>query len=228
MRVDERQRGVDFGYGGWVRERVWSKADRSDLRMIYARLALQGGRFRVSEVYFAPPFDPLQLRQFRPASLEAAVNSGLSDDQRREFLDDTRLPGPLLEVAASYFATQWGSTERDRSHPNMPWVARMQWSQIDRIGEPKAHLLEPSFLVDQQREAPDLKLDLPAEGTRPYPDEFFRRVAEIYAYLAERYKDPAPRIADANGIAEVTKVHRWVKRSRALGYLPPASQGRRG
>jgi hypothetical protein len=67
-------------------------------------------------------------------------------------------------------------------------------------------------------------LDVPA-GRKP--DGFYRRVAEVYAELAQLSRRPAADMAEASGVS-VASVHRWVAEARRRGYLPRAEPGRRG
>ena len=61
----------------------------------------------------------------------------------------------------------------------------------------------------------------------PKPDGFYEKVAIAYERLSVRSNRPAAEIAEAVGVP-LTTVHRWVKRARQLGYLPPGQKGRRG
>gem|GEM_PF-1028646 len=65
---------------------------------------------------------------------------------------------------------------------------------------------------------PDLRLEVPSGPRRP--DEFYRRVAQVYSWLAGRDRRPAKVLAEANGVPETT-VHRWVKEARRRGLLGP-------
>jgi hypothetical protein len=58
-------------------------------------------------------------------------------------------------------------------------------------------------------------------------EDFYREVVQIYAGLASQVRDPAARIADANGVP-VTTVHRWVKEARRRGLLPAGAHGKAG
>jgi hypothetical protein len=61
----------------------------------------------------------------------------------------------------------------------------------------------------------------------PKPDGFYEKVAIAYERLSVRSNRPAAEIAEAVGVP-LTTAHRWVKRARQLGYLPPGQKGRRG
>jgi transposase-like protein len=64
-------------------------------------------------------------------------------------------------------------------------------------------------------------------GGHPKPDEFYRRVAEIYGLAAAASTRPAAELAEAWEVP-VTTVHRWVRVARSRGHLPPGESGRRG
>ncbi|MEJ7772533.1 MAG: hypothetical protein WKF51_11580 [Geodermatophilaceae bacterium] len=71
---------------------------------------------------------------------------------------------------------------------------------------------------------PRLKLKVPTGRGRP--DDFYRQVADRFAYLTTVSKRPATDLADANGV-NVTTVHGWVKEARRRGLLPPGERSRR-
>jgi hypothetical protein len=72
--------------------------------------------------------------------------------------------------------------------------------------------------------APTLKLVV-SEG-RPKPDDFYRQVATVFAYLTTVSPRPANDLADANGV-RVTTVHGWVKEARRRGLLASGERARR-
>lgn len=63
--------------------------------------------------------------------------------------------------------------------------------------------------------------------SRPYPDAFYESVAGVYRELLGDGLKPAPAIAEMADVP-VTTVHRWVKESRARGFLPAGRKGRAG
>ncbi len=71
----------------------------------------------------------------------------------------------------------------------------------------------------------ELRLAIPT--TPRYGDGFYARVASLYRRLVAAGEQPAPRLADANGVAETT-VHRWVRECRRRQLLPPGQTGRAG
>lgn len=66
--------------------------------------------------------------------------------------------------------------------------------------------------------------EAPASGAKP--DEFYRRVAEIYAKATLASPRPAAELAKAWEVP-LTSVHRWVRVARGRGYLPPTEKGRK-
>jgi hypothetical protein len=65
----------------------------------------------------------------------------------------------------------------------------------------------------------------PAKGAKP--DEFYRRIGEIYGKAALVSPRPAADLAEAWEVP-LTSVHRWVRVARGRGYLPPTEKGRKG
>jgi hypothetical protein len=59
------------------------------------------------------------------------------------------------------------------------------------------------------------------EGKRP--DDFYRRVAEIFSTQSTQSRHPAVDIANANDV-EVSTVHRWLKEARRRGLLAPSNR----
>ena len=71
-----------------------------------------------------------------------------------------------------------------------------------------------------------LRLKIPKEPKKP--DEFYRRVAELYMALTESgSRRPAAEIAEANKdqFVEITTVHRWIREARAREKAHPGSTG---
>jgi hypothetical protein len=66
--------------------------------------------------------------------------------------------------------------------------------------------------------------DAPASGAKP--DEFYRRIGEIYGKAALASPRPAAEMAEAWDVP-LSSVHRWVRVARARGYLPPTEKGRK-
>jgi hypothetical protein len=202
---------LSVGSGGWVRwELIEPPIDG------YVRLQDEGGRLVIAELYMPRAAAAGELARIPFAAIEARLNDPheLIAQSVRWSLD---IPGPLLSVAASYY----GSTV----HGTQGWVSDMLRSQHPHWGvEPVRRKRLPKLIPDDDR---DVDARLVPPDSKPWPDEFYERVAEVYSALAARYRDPNGRIADASGV-DIKRVEQWVRRARALGYLSPARPGKRG
>jgi hypothetical protein len=128
----------------------------------------------------------------------------------------------------------------DEVHYALPRVTPRMLRDLP-LGQIEAHinLLAQQGLVDliegktADRVQPDPALGvtwvpkLQDPGGHPKPDEFYRRVAEIYAKAAVASTKPAADLAEAWEVPRTT-VHRWVRVARSRGYLPAGESGRRG
>jgi hypothetical protein len=85
-------------------------------------------------------------------------------------------------------------------------------------------LLESPLMRER---APRLKLHIPGEGVARKPDDFYRRVAQAYSWLAGRTPRPAAELAERNDVP-LSTVHRWIKEARRRGLLGPGRPGRAG
>lgn len=65
--------------------------------------------------------------------------------------------------------------------------------------------------------APSLKLRARA-GSAKKPDDFYRRVADAFAWLATTTDRPAALLAEANDVPTTT-IHGWIKTARQRGLL---------
>jgi hypothetical protein len=122
-----------------------------------------------------------------------------------------RVPISKLEMAVNY----------------APGVAELVRAGLDRppLPELEAHAVaswEPFQPGKRPLTVP--RLEIP-RGRKS--DDFYRRVAEIYAQLVPLTRRPAADMAEAAGAPAVT-VHRWIAEARKRGFLPPAERGRRG
>jgi hypothetical protein len=66
--------------------------------------------------------------------------------------------------------------------------------------------------------------EAPASGAKP--DEFYRRIGEIYGKAALASPRPAADLAETWEVP-LSSVHRWVRVARRRGYLPPTEKGRK-
>lgn len=78
------------------------------------------------------------------------------------------------------------------------------------------------YEVPRQR-SPRLRLKIPE--TYRKPDEFYRQVADVFAYLSTVSTRPAAELAEANDV-EVTSIHGWVKEARRRGFLSSSERAR--
>lgn len=81
------------------------------------------------------------------------------------------------------------------------------------------------FGIEGQAVWVDALPDAPTSGAKP--DEFYRRIAEIYGKAALVSPRPAAELAEAWEVP-LSSVHRWVRVARRRGYLPPTEKGRKG
>lgn len=203
-------RRVVTGNGGWV---LYSS---SDLPPVFVRFKLIGTRFAPVDLFVENDegITPELLRRIPLGRIEASVNSGRMAEALRASIND---PAPDLRTAARYFQTEvWDGSMDD-------WASMMLVSQEpgkERY-RPKSPL--PIDWVPKDEPVIDVKLAVPER--RPYPDDFYRAVADRYWRLVIAEENPAPRIAAANGVP-VTTVHRWVRETRKRGFLPPAQPGK--
>jgi hypothetical protein len=80
------------------------------------------------------------------------------------------------------------------------------------------------FGIEGQAVWVDALPDAPTKGSKP--DEFYRRIGEIYGKAALVSPRPAAELAKAWDVP-LTSVHRWVRVARGRGYLPPTEKGRK-
>lgn len=207
---------VSVGNGGWVR---WDFAEDDHAGSGLLRFVDERGRLRPAEMHLDWVPSQRTLGRLPVSSLEAWANDP-ADELGRNIRSRLDVPGPLLTVAASYYATTFGD------QAPATWVRDMLWSQISDPAAPPS--VKPTRAL-KGRPMPSDPVDakLVPPSTKPYPLEFFEDVANVYSALALRYRDPNAQIADRNETPRST-VERWVKRCRELDLLPPAQQGKRG
>ncbi len=100
------------------------------------------------------------------------------------------------------------------------------WLKVLGRGErgPGLFRIDPGTMKKLKRRA--LRLKIPKEPKKP--DEFYRRVADLYMALTESgSRRPAAEIAEANKDqdVEITRVHRWIREARAREKARPGSTG---
>lgn len=212
----ERHRSqISYGNGGWVRYR----SSRSALAA-YVRYIDRDGRLEPAELYLeqvdAGVLDSNSLREIPLGEINAWVNA-----EPALVRDRLGIAAPDLRRAARHYSTTtWG-------HPDkvLHWVAAMYWAQIPGSGIPQAPLPKVKPFAPVEVEPVDPALNVPP--ARPYGDDFYAQVADVYRALSLIERSPAGAIADANGVP-ITTAHRWVKVARQRGLLEPARRQKRG
>lgn len=207
---------LTVGNGGWALFQL-------DGGQLYVRFTESEGRLRPAELY-VPQFSGARTVRTIPfGDLEAWVNE---PETRAEVLGGIRTPAPLLSTAITYFSVRLGK------RPTWGWswademLASQQPDRFPGLTAAKPRRVTSVELRETDPDVIDARLDIPA--ARPYGDDFYRSVAAVYSELAPIVRDPANRIADANGVAEITRVHRWIKEARRRGFLAAGQRGKRG
>jgi hypothetical protein len=173
---------------------------------VYVRYQDLDGRLVAWELYLdGSHMTPDLLRAVPLGQIDAWVNA--QPERVRVRLD---VPGPDLRRLARHFATTFGTAKH--------WVADSMLAQIPGSGVPQARMPITNRL--EPVEPPDLDGQLDVPSAKPYGDDFYREVAEVYRRLAPWVRSPANVIADDNGVP-VTTVHRWFKFARRKGFLEP-------
>jgi hypothetical protein len=207
------------------------------------------GRLEVVELRLAPggPIDSTALRQVPLAHAEGLVNAA---NLREYIVERLEVPGPMvfdrtdqvveggpLEARAGV-ATGSGAALPPEAvtgskHASGAAIGQQRISGFARGGRffevPVGQAVEgeealPIEVVVSARR-PRARLRVPTSN--PKPASFYRQVADAYTGLRAQGNRPAVELAEANGVP-ITTVHRWIRRARELGYLPPGQKGRAG
>ena len=211
------EESLAIGRGGWTQFRSPDLPEAVFLRFAEN----ESGRLVPVDLFLAHDrgIEVTLVRQVPFARVESWANEA---DMAARIRSRMLLPGADLRTAASHFATTFGKGDQDN------WVARMMAAQVPGSGEPEAP--RPP---DRKDEAvvPDarvrVRLTIPKHGG-DYGDEFYRRVAAAYMWLARTGgKGPAERLAESNHVP-VSTVHRWVKEARRRGLLAAGRPGKAG
>jgi hypothetical protein len=203
------------GYGGWVLYRS------TDLPCpVFIRFADVEARLVPVDLFIENDdgIDVNLLRRIPLGRLESWANTGKTAKAIRD--DLAAQPGPDLRTAVRFFRHGLGPAYEPTASPN-EWPLLMLLAQYDDVDGP---VMELPRLATVTR---DHSAALPTPKSRPYPDSFYRHVAEVYGRLIEVGKKPAPAISEANNVP-ITTAHRWVREARRRGFLPPARAGRAG
>lgn len=177
---------------------------------LYLRLALDGGKWAVRELYLdsEKPITAATLSRVPLGPTELLINA--DPDYLASRAHD---PGPDLSTLATYFAT---FLPRQIDH----WVALSMHAQREDspVRRPRK-LPKPSPKAQQERP--------PLVAPERLDEAFFTSLARAYVDVVNRGQRPAPVLADEAGVSPRT-VHRWVLEARKRGYLPKGTQGRAG
>lgn len=206
------------GNGGWVR---WERSNFPGV--VWVRFRDDAGRLVPIELYMAGDQQQLtssELRNVPLGRLEAWVNGPDLANQVRARLEQ---PGPDLRRAAAHYATTFGGASGEH------WVKAMLDAQRAGSGVPQAPAPKGKRLQAGEPPHPEVGrlLEKADAGRRNHGDEFYRKVASVYADLHRLTNAPALAIAEANAVAAST-ARRWVKEARKRGFLPPGRPGKAG
>jgi len=207
--------GYTIGFGGWVRY----QANRLPFPVFLRIRESRDGRLEIGELYIGDGerITGDLLRRLDLNRIESYFNGEVAEFLRSQL----KLVGPDLRRLIGYYSTVFSFTGE------LNWVQRSFLAQYEREdnSEPQAPeqtLTEPFRAIEY---VIDATLDIPI--SRPWPDDFYRRVADLYRRLVGVVRAPAGVIADANRVP-VKRVHEWVKVARDRGFLLPGRQGKAG
>lgn len=213
----ERVRGrLTVGNRGWVCYRASDLDDPIWVRLVEA----EDGRLVVADLFV--PFEaPPTVRHLRHVAERVGRAETLANgpEVRDMIRDGMRVLGPDLRTAVSYFASSFGARAEDH------WVRRMFLAQVEGSDEPRPEPKPTPAKPEPIRESNGLELVRPE--SKPYPEAFWRDVAETYFRASTFSERPAAEIAEASGLP-VRTVHRWVAEARKRGHLAPTRPGRAG
>jgi hypothetical protein len=194
---------------------------RSSTFVVVRATKAADGWLEITELYMEGGLSNYQLAALGLAQLRTLLNT---PSMRGEIEKRIDLPAPLLRVAASHYATNWGGAAFDDEGRGMHWAAEMWASQLPDSGVAQA-------TSAKDRRGRPVRLEPPPTVTAKSgrkPDSFYESVGAAYLDFVSRGEPPAPAIARSSGVP-VTTVHRWIRRARELGLLPAArGRGRAG
>jgi hypothetical protein len=229
MTAAARRTTLSAANGGWVRAAI----DDDPPFEVRVR-PNERGRLEIVELRLAPggPIDSTTLRQVQLAHVEALVNGA----SLREYLIG-RLgePGPpVFDRTDAVVQPASIGARAEVPTPRVTGTARGELRFSGTATGSKVELIDSGAAGDsltvtvKERSAAMLRRSaLFKAPPGPKPDDFYEKVAVAYERLSVRSNRPAAEIAEAVEVS-LTTVHRWVKRARQLGYLPPGQKGRRG
>ncbi len=193
------------GNGGWVRYQSTAYP-----HPVFVRLEDRAGRLGVVDLFLPAltgVLDANVLRRVPLGRIEAWVNA----DSHIAATIRLATYGPDLRTAISYYGTTVGTEDS--------WPADML--RRHRLPPRVDPLAEP---IKVKSVRPDLRLDVPA--SRPFGDDFYRALAEVWQAAVKVYRSPAGAVSDANTDVSVSQVHRWVKVARERGLLNAGHPGK--
>lgn len=234
-----RRTTLSAANGGWVRATIDDNAP-FEVRV----RPNERGRLEIVELRLAPggPIDSTTLRQVQLAHVEVLVNAA---DLREYLVARLDEPGPPAfdrtdaVVQPAPITVQLGqAVEQEAAQPlTVKHASGAARGDLGFSGKAAGHKVE---LTDSGGAADSLTVTVKERSAAmlrrsalfnappgPKPDDFYEKVAIAYERLSVRSNRPAVEIAEAVEVP-LTTVHRWVKRARQLGYLPPGRKGRRG
>jgi hypothetical protein len=233
--ADHLTLSLTIGNGGWVAAQVDTEEP------FFLRFDLSdAGRLKPVELYLSGrPISPTSLRSLPLARVEALVNA---PDARGNLIAWLEESGPNPRELLGREVARWARVRKavdtveealdSLAAPANRHLAHYLADRFDPEGAAALHQAVELAEREQQigrdaayrewRQQHYARLPVP-EGTSRKPDEFYRRVAEVYSTVAGWTSRPGPEIAEANGVP-VTTVHRWVKRARELGFLAPGQK----
>ena len=194
-----------IGKGGWVswRSNLWPGLT------VYTKFEESAdGRMDVVSLLVDGPVTSSALKQMPVRKWEGLFNQPSNANILRERL---RLPGPdVLAVASGFFPLPTGGTgEGPRTVPAITGTV----NAVERA--------DRSSASGTARQVDDYRIKIPV--TRPYPDEFYAKVADLY--LSTEANRPAVEIAEANDVP-LTTAHRWIREARKRGLLHSRKRSR--
>jgi hypothetical protein len=230
MTATARRTTISAANGGWVRVAI------DDAAPFEVRVRPnERGRLEIVELRLAPggPIDSTTLRQIQLAHVEALVNGA---DLRPYIVARLEVPGPVMfdrtdavvqpeaVVVHAEVLTPRVVTGTARGELGFSGTATGRKVELTDSGAGADSL---TVTVKERSAAMLRRSALFKAPPGPKPDDFYEKVAIAYERLSVRSNRPAAEIAEAIEVP-LTTVHRWVKRARQLGYLPPGQKGRRG
>lgn len=247
--MTERRATLSAGNGGWVRVAI------DDDPPFEVRVRPNDrGRLEVVELRLAPggPIDSTTLRQVPLARAEGLVNvpdlreyilARLDEPEGAGFdrTDQVVEGGPLEAYAGTAGGSgtafppqvvRGGGASAAQRLAGMAAGRRGRFFTVPPAAAGRRIEVEltdtvtaTDSLTVTRSGRPRAKLRVPT--TNPKPPKFYEEVARAYRELAAEGNRPAVELAEANGVP-LSTAHRWVKRARELGFLPPGQKGRRG